>query len=73
MISLKCKIKTKLKAKRGGRSIRIEPVPEGTVRDLPREHREFCDITRESLTHATVATSAPDISVDAFVLRGDPL
>ena len=65
--------KIKLKATRGGRSIRIEPVPEGTGLDLPGENRETCDFTCEGLTHATVATSASDISVNAFVLRGDPL
>ena len=60
--------KTKLKATHSGRSIRIEPVPEGTGLDSPGEYGETC----EGLTHATVAICEPDISIDAIILRDDP-
>ena len=44
---------------RAGRSIRVELVPEGTGLGSPGEDRETCDdITREGLTHASVAFSA---------------
>ena len=62
----------KYKTTHGGRSIRVQPGPEGTGLTSPGEHRETCDITCEGLTHATVAFSAPDISDDAIVLRDDP-
>ena len=51
----------------GGSSIRVKLVPEDTRLDSPGEHREFCDITCEGLTHS------PDFSFDAIVQRDDKL
>ena len=51
-----------------GRSIRDKAVAPGTVLDLLGEHVETCVRTREGLTHATVAFSAPDISGNAIIL-----
>ena len=44
----------------------IKLVPEGTGLDSPGKHREISDITCDFLTHATVASSAPDISTQNF-------
>ena len=46
--------------------------PQGTWLDSPGEHGKPCDRTCEGLTHAIVAFSAPDNSVNAFILHDDP-
>ena len=53
--------------------IRVEIVHPNTADNSPGEHGETYDTTCEGLTHAVDATSAPEKSVDAFILQDDPL
>ena len=63
---------TRVKATRGGRSFRLEQIPQGNNLESLDESEEAHDFIREGPTQANDAYTAPDMSVDAVVLRDDP-
>ena len=64
--------KTKTKAVRGGRSIRMETLPQSMVDDLPGEQEATSATYCEGWSHAADVLRTPDTSSDAIVLRDDP-
>ena len=64
--------KTRRRAARGGRSIRVETLPQSSIDDSPGVLRETWERTCEDLSHAMDAIRAPDTSIDARVPRDDP-
>ena len=66
------KKKTRRKAARVGRSIRVKTLHQSSVVNLPGEHRETCVTTREDLSHAVDALSEPDNRSDVRGPRVDP-